>query len=105
MPEKLPDLKELMEKMDNTALKEFLKETNILGDEMSKKLMINITQQNSPLPIGQLSSRGFHNELSAMMRLHGLQRYGMLSSNMKEQNNGKVERVFSATDMGRRAYR
>ncbi len=100
----MPDIKGLLEELDETELRKFLAEARTLTDDLSDKLMLNITSINSPLPIDKLPERGFKNTHSAILHLFGLQRMGFLTSKVEEIEQGKYKRVFRSTELGRRAY-
>ena len=66
---------------------------------------MTLFRENSPLPVGKLPDRGFPKKISALTHLYRLEQVGLLSSKLEEAENGRHERVFYATDLGRRAYR
>jgi len=88
--------------MNASQSKELLEETSIITDPLGQELMKKAAEPHSPINVEELTSFKYGKRDEALARLYQFEKLGIFESALNPIN-GQTKRVFSITDLGRKA--
>lgn len=95
------DCVELLDKTEETQLKELLEPISLITDPLGQELIKKAAGSNSPIDVQELQwiQNGSRDE--GLLRLYELEKLSIFTSSF-EDRNGKTTRIFAITNTGRK---